>query len=197
MFGQTKSPPQYFVGQFIAEDGLLVYRRHGTGPAYRITEQQRLDWITGFNRQNRMLQAWLVAAMLIFFGGLLFVLDGSDRQPSNGTLAATGIIASVIFIASFTWLSMRNAVRPARDLAGRAPLAPELDKREWSRSKLRETRWGNFAVAPLAAIFIIWRLSEEFDIWRGWGLFAWLAPIGLVGFAGLQALRKLRADRGS
>lgn len=186
-----------FMRQFAQESGVLVYRRHGKGAAYRVTEQETADFLARYTRRTRLHRLALVLATVALGVGGALLIDAVRWQPGDAVLAASIIGAVLVLVAAFVWLEMRSLTLPDRVLAARrAPISSALDAREWSRAQLAKAPWINFLIVPLVGFYLPWALNDQVDVMHGWGRLVWLFPLGFVLLAGIQGWRKWRSAPG-
>ena len=171
---------------------MLVYRRHGRGPAFRVSEEQAQDFLDRYMRRTRIARLTLFLATIALGGGGAVLLAQADSVPGEGTIAAWAIGMVVLLVGVFVWAEMRNQAYPARELAGSAPVSSAIDKDEWSRTQLEAVPWFNFAILPIMGLFIVWAFRDEVDPLSGWGRAMWLVPAAMATLAGIQAVRKWR-----
>jgi len=179
-----------FLRQFTEEDGALVYRRHGRGPAYRVTDGQTQDYLARYMRRTRIARFALFAATVAFGGGGAWLLAQADPMPSEGVITAWTIGFVAALVALFVWAELRAQTLPHRELSRTAPASPEIDKADWTRHQLKSVPWVNFAIPPIMGLFLVWSLHKEVDLAAGWGRLVWLVPVAFTALAGVQAWRK-------
>ena len=194
MLFESRGLLEQFRRQFSEEDGGKVYRRYGKGAGYYISEEQRSEWTDRFRRRQRRpwmyLTLGLSAVIPMFITLEVLVFAKAEVEPwriAAGTLLVVAPASAWALVAS-----RRAMVEPARELENVAPAFPAYSEAEWRRKCLGEMSWRTLSLAPLAGLLVVWRMSEEFDIWHGWGRLAWLAPAGLLVLSAVQALRKFR-----
>jgi len=177
-----------FADQFEPDGANFIYRRHMTGPAFRVSAAEREAFIHAYQRRMRISLSSLVAAVviLIVLGvGLIPDLEGSEADFAYYALLGITILA-ILVIVRWAW----NA--PARDLDRRTPMAPALSKDEARRLTFARISYAKLAaVAIVAAALAVGRATDE-D-----GSALWLAvAVGLPLLAAVQAFRKWRFERG-
>jgi hypothetical protein len=182
-----------FMRQFSEEDGALVYRRHGSGPAFRVNQDEVSAFLDTYMRRTRIYRAGMIVLTFGIMGGGVFLLDAIGAHPSEKALTI-GIIALITFlVAGYVYLEMRNMTSPDRVLsARRTPVSAAYDSGQWSRTQLEKAPWINFSILPLAGLYIVWALRDEVDSMHGWGRLIWLAPLAFTLLAAIQAWRKWR-----
>ena len=183
------------MNQFVREGDGLVYRRHGRGAAYRVTESQAQEFLDQYMRRTRVARVVLFLATIALGGGGALLLTLADPLPSNGSIAAWSVGLVAVLVSVFVWAEMRSQILPERELAQTAPVGPAIDKDEWTRAQLEQVPWINLAILPLMGFFIVWAFRGEVDLYAGWGRVMWLIPAACVLLASVQAVRKWRSRR--
>ena len=184
-----------FERQFDEEHGQLVYRRYGKGPAYRVTISQRDELIEGYIRDYRKNHLLMIALLIIVMGGLALGLVLAEADPES-TIYWLALIIPILFIASwFVWANHLAVTRPARVFARDVPIAPQLSSTQARRKSLSEISYGMLALSPMFGLLIVFLMSDEFNVWAGWGRSIWAVPIAFTALAAVQAFRKWRIDR--
>lgn len=184
-----------FMRQFVEEDGRLVYRRHGRGPAYPVTDMQVEDFLNQYMRRTRIARLSLFLATIVAGGGGALMLAEVDPMPSDGVITAFAVCLIVVLVGVFVWAELRSQTQPERDLSRITPAAPAIDADEWNRRQLEAVPWINFAIPPLMGLFIVWAFRDDVDSLSGWGRLIWLIPIAATALAVVQATRKWRTTR--
>jgi hypothetical protein len=184
-----------FMRQFLRENGILVYRRHGRGPAYRVNDGQVQDFLDRYMRRTRISRLALLLATIALGGGGAVVLAQLGSTPGEGMIAAWAVGLVILLVGVFVWAEMRSLTSPERELANTAPVAPAIDRDEWTRSQLQKVPWINFAILPAMGLFIVWAFREDVHPSQGWGRLIWLIPAAMTALAGVQAVRKWRSAR--
>lgn len=122
-------PRERFLDQFEMDSGDWVYRHQETGPAYRVTDAEKDDFVAAFDRQQKRL-GWIVGAILLgFFLGLL-VVTRSDSWPPFWLAFYVALFVPQLVIDHATFRA------PARALEHRTPVAPALSRPERRRLTL-------------------------------------------------------------
>jgi hypothetical protein len=191
----TRDIAAQFMRQFVEESGALVYRRHGRGPAYRVTQQQAQDFLDQYMRHTRISRIVLFLATVALGGGGALLLAQAEPPPGDETIAAWGGGLVVLLVGLFVWAELHSQTSPARELAATAPVAPAIDRDEWTRTQLEAVPWFNFAILPFMGLFVVWALRDEIGPLHGWGRAIWLVPLAFAVLASVQALRKWRTVR--
>jgi hypothetical protein len=191
----TRDIAAQFTRQFLEENGTLVYRRHGRGPAYQVTDEQVQSFVDEYMRRTRIARLSLFLATIVLGGGGALLLADVQPLPSDGMIAAWAIGLVVVLVGAFVWAELRSQTSPERVLGGSAPISAEIDNDEWTRRQLEAVPWINFVILPLVGLFIVWAFRDDVDAFGGWGRLIWLVPIAMTMLALVQGLRKWRTAR--
>lgn len=182
--------------QFIPDEEGLVYRRHGYGPAYRVTEEQAGDFLAQYMRATRRARAVLLFLTLSAGAASGLLLAQAAASASDAPFAIFAIANVLVLVGGYVWTDLRNQSRPDRELsAGSLSTAPPLEEREWMHAQLAKVPWIHFAGLPLVGLFVVWALRGSIDPFAGWGRLIWLVPAALFLLAASQAGLKWRAIR--
>ncbi len=178
---------ELFSTQFEEDGEAFIYRKNGTGAAYRVTQRERDDFIDDFRRGWRMAVIGIVTATLLLCGAL--VMMDVDAEGPGGYLFGFAICVPV-----FLWTKRLYAAPEAR-LQNRRVLARAMTADESRHHALSQISYAQLACAPLAGLLIVTMTSSEVDVTQGWGRTVWLVPIALTVLAVVQARRKTRPTR--
>ncbi len=183
---------QLFADQFTPDNGAFLYRKRMKGAPVRVSAIERDQILTTFNRRIRYASWAIVPAVLIMVGLIVWLIPHSDRAAAD-TAMWIGLIAILApFMAAYIWAW--NA--PARELERRPRQGTALSPDEVRQLMFSRMSYGQLALAPLAALLVVWDKSGVRDIFHGWGIVR-LALAGLlIAGAGVQAFRKWRYERG-
>ena len=185
-----------FERQFGEEGGLLVYRRDGTGTAYRVTQAQRATMIAAYLSDVRKNSRIMYAVIWLVLLGSVVGMLGSGLEP--GTAWSWVIIGAplVLLTAWFVWANRQAMGRPELQLARTQPvLAAPLSGQDKRRKVLSQVSYGQLALSAMAGFVIVLLGADYFDIWAGWGRLVWIVPAAFIALAATQAYRKFRSEK--
>lgn len=183
---------QMFADQFEPDGSGFLYRKGMKGPAIRVSEAERDEFIAVFNKRLRYSMWSIVPATVILI--LLLVWLVPDVDSTAGHVAMWIGIAAILapFMAGYYWAW----TAPARDLVRRPQEGAALSEEEVRHLKFSKMTYGQLGFAVLAAVALVWKVSADTDVLHGWGML-WLIFAGLlIAGAGIQAFRKWHYERG-
>lgn len=188
-FDRAREP---FADQFTPDSGAFLYRKSMKGAPIRVSEGERDDFVATFNRRTRYGIWAIIAPSLIMVGLIVWLIPHSDRAAAD-TAMWIGLIAILApFMAAYFWAW--NA--PARELERRPRQGAALSRDEVRQLMFSRMSYGQLALAPLAALLVVWDKSGVHDIFHGWGIVRLIFAGLLIAGAGVQAFRKWRYERG-
>ena len=116
-------------------------------------------------------------------------MRGGFEITKPGMLAATGLVM-IPYIGYFRWVW----ASPARELAGRMPVAGARSPDEVRRLRFQRLKYGQLAAAAFGGLVIPFVGSSHGDVFSGWNCL-WLAfGAALILIAAVQAFRKWRFE---
>ena len=182
---------QTFQDQFSTDSNGFIYRKNQKGVPIRVSEFERDDCVTTFNKRIRY-ATWSIFPATVILILLLVWLIPDTNSPIASVAIWVGIAAILVpFMAIFYWAW--NA--PARDLQHRTPAGAALTKEEARTLAFSKITYGRLAIAAAMGVGLVWKMSAKMDVFHGGGV-VWLVFGGfLIAFAGIQAIRKWRFNR--
>ena len=181
---------ELFENQFEADGEGFVYRRSQKGEAIRVSADEREGFIEAFNRQLHYAMWGICAGITIVLGITVWLSVRSHADPSNVSIYVGVGIVMIFYLAYYRWAW----AAPARQLAGRMPMAGELSPDEIQRLKFGRMKYSRLAGAAAGGLFLPILMIRRYDLFSGWGRL-WLVFSGaLVLLAGVQAFRKWRFE---
>lgn len=184
-----------FDNQFSSDDSGLVYRRWGSGPAYRITESEQDEFQRAFRRTKRLNSLLTFLGLMIIIGGMAVWSTGEHIDPESREFSVAMWILLPLCMGPFLFVYMRSYTAPARELERRVAVAPALNKAERKQQALSKLSYGQLALIPLLPLLLLQGRTYSLDVWHGWGRLWWLLFLGLTGLAVVQAYRKWSLGR--
>ena len=182
---------QSFADQFEQDRANFIYRRSQKGEAFRVSAEERSRFIDEFDTKLRRAK-WIIYIGLTFaLGGMVFLSVLRKSDLSQAVIFAAIGIAMIPYLAYFRWAW----AAPARELAGRVPIAGERSPEEVRRLRFQRMTYGQLASAAFGGLVIPFIGSAHQDVFSGWNRL-WLVFGGaLMLFAAVQAFRKWRFDQ--
>ena len=182
---------QLFADQFSDDARGVVYRKSQKGAPFRVSEAERDEFITMFNKRIRY-AAWSIFPVTLGLILLLVWLVPDADSPSAQIAMWVGIAAILLpFLAIYYWAW--NA--PSRELERRTPEGAALTKEEARALVFSQITYGQLALAALMGVGLVWKMSNQTDVFHGWGV-VWLIFGGaLIVLAGVKAARKWHFSR--
>ncbi|WP_295637141.1 hypothetical protein [Novosphingobium sp.] len=180
-----------FADQFANDPNGIVYRKGQKGAPFRISERERDEFISTFDRRIRFAWWSIIPATVAMI--LLMVWLIPDSHSVAADIAVWAGIGAILlpFMSVFRWAW--NA--PSHELQRRAPEGVAFSKAEARAFAFSKIAYSQLAIAAIIGAGLIWRKSEETDVFHGWGM-VWLICGGaLIGLSGIQAIRKFRFNR--
>jgi tetratricopeptide (TPR) repeat protein len=182
------SARQAFADQFERNGTNLVYRRSQKGEAISVSAAERSKFIDEFDRNARR-ASWIIYIVLtlVVAGIITFsLLSGSDL--SEGAFFVGIGLAMIPYFAFYRWAW----AAPARELAGRTPIAGERSSEEVQRIRFRRMTYGQLAGAAFGGLAIPFIGSSRQNLLSGWNRVWLVFGAALVLVAAVQAFRKWR-----
>jgi hypothetical protein len=182
---------EIFADQFTPDSGAFLYRKSMKGAPIRVSEVERDDFVTTFNRRVRYGTWAMVPAMLTLIGLIVWLIPNVDSAAAQ-TATWIGLTAIVVpFIAVYFWAW--NA--PARALERRPRQGAALSRDEVRQLKFSRMSYGQLGLVPPAALLLVWDKSGVGNMFHGWGIVRVACAGLLIAGAGVQAFRKWRYER--
>lgn len=182
---------QTFADQFDQDGASFIYRRSQKGEAIRVSAEERSKFIEEFDRNVGRAKWMIYLGITLVLGGIIgfSLLRGTDL--SQGTIFIGIGLAMIPYVVFYRWAW----AAPARELAGRTPIAGERPSDEVRRIRFQRMTYGQLAGAAFGGAVIPFIGSSRQDEFSGWNRL-WLVFGGaLVLFAGIQAFRKWRFEQ--
>lgn len=182
-----------FERQFGEEDGILVYRRRGTGTAYRVTQAQRESMSDAYMSEARKNHLIMHAVIWLVLLGAIAVMLMSGLEPDS--IWAWAIIGGplALLTAWFVWANQQAMARPDEQLVRTQPVvAGPLNREDAQKKALSQVSYGQLSLSAIAGLVIVLVGADYFDVWAGWGRLVWIIPVAFVALAATQAFRKHR-----
>jgi tetratricopeptide (TPR) repeat protein len=182
---------QAFADQFEQDGSGFVYRRSQKGEAIRVSAEEHDRFIGEFNSNLRRANWIIYVGLTLVLGGIiaLSLLSGSDLSEAAIFIGIGAVMIPYVAYYRWAWAA------PARELAGRTPIAVERSPEEARRLQFQRVSYGQLAGAAFAGLVIPFIGSSGDDVFSGWNRL-WLVFGGaLVLMAAVQAFRKWRSER--
>ena len=175
-----------FSSQFEPDGADFLYRKSMKGPAIRVTQAERDDFVTAFGRRVRYAMWSFLGAIFVLIGLLMFLLPDGSRDGHKVSLLIGTTLILLAFVGAYylAWTAPARAL-DRRPLAGAARTRTEV--RQLTLAKLT---YGQLALAPAAAVYLVWTGSKYADVLHNWGLLWLIVPALLIIGAAIQAVRK-------
>jgi len=192
MFNQHfEKARQIFSEQFVREGDDYIYRKSSKGAPVRVTAAERDGFIGRFHIWLRYASWGMLAGMLIIIMGL--VLAGVDLDTTSGQAAmyvSLGFTVSAFMGAYFWAWNM-----PMREIGHRPILGSPLSKSEARAVAFAKITYGQLAFAAGMGVLMLFRVSDRYDIFHGWGVLWLIFSIVIILAAAAQAVRKWLFER--
>ncbi len=186
-FKRRNKAVKAFEKQFEPDGDGYIYRKYGTGSAYRITSAERDEFIADFRHAMRWSLIGVIAAILVFAAAL----SALDIGEKSLVFFGFGV---VICLPLFLAIKQMYAA-PEFRLQHRKTAMRGMPVDERKRYALAQISYWQLAVLPLLGLLVLGWIAEEVDVKSGWGLTAWLIPISFALIAAVQGWRKFRVSR--
>lgn len=182
---------QTFADQFADDSPGFIYRKGQKGAPIRVSERERNEFISTFNRRVRYATWSIFPATVVLI--LLMAWLIPDAHSTAADLAVWVGIGAILlpFMAVIYWAW--NA--PSHELQRRTPEGAALSKAEARALAFSKITYSQLALAALMGAGLVWKKSGETDVFHGWGVVWLISGGGLIGLAGIQAIRKLRFNQ--
>jgi len=180
-----------FADQFEQDGGAFIYRRSQKGEAIRVSAEERSRFIDEFNRNLRRGMWIMYVGMTLALGGVILfsVLRGSDLSQAAIFI---GIGIAVIPYFAFTYWIWGA---PARELAGRTPVAGERSPDEVRQLRFQRITYANLGLAALSGLALPFFVSGRLDVFSGWNRLSLAFSGALVLFVAIRAFQKWRFEQ--
>lgn len=180
-----------FADQFEPDGSAFIYRRSQKGEAIRVSAEERSRFIGGYNRSIRRGMWIMCAAMAVALGGTILFSTLRDSDLSQTAIFVAMGIAIVPYFIYIYWAWGA----PARELAGRTPIAGPRSPDEVRRLRFQRIKYGNLGAAALGALALPFMVSGGRDLFVGWNRL-WLVFSGsLLLLLAVQAFRKWQFEQ--
>jgi tetratricopeptide (TPR) repeat protein len=182
---------QTFADQFEQGGTNLVYRRSQKGEAISVSAAERSKFIGDFDRSVRRAKWIIYIGLTLALGSVVLFsfLRGSDLSQA-AVFAGIGLVM-ISYFAYYRWAW----AAPARELAGRTPIARERSSEEVRRLRFQRLTYGQLASAGVGGLVIPLIGSSRQDVFSGWNRLWLIFGGGIVLAAAVQAFRKWRFDQ--
>lgn len=182
---------QSFAEQFEQDGTSFVYCKSQKGEAIRVSAQERSRFLDEFDRNLRRAKWIIYIGLFVALGGAIAfsVLRGSDLDQA-GIVVGIGV-AVIPYFAYLRWAW----AAPARELAGRTPLAGERAPEEVQRLKFQRITYSQLGTAALGGLAFPFLATKHGDLFSGWNRLWLVFGGGLVLLAAVQAFRKWRLEQ--
>ena len=155
-----------------------------------MSAEERSRFVEEFDRDLRRAKWIIYVGLAVVVGGLLVlsVVEGSDLSQ---LAISAGVGLVMIYFAYYRWAW----AAPARELAGRTPIAGERSAEEVRRLRFQRVTYRQLAGAAFGGMVIPFIGSSRQDVFSGWNRL-WLVFGGaIILFAAIQAFRKWRLEQ--
>ncbi len=179
---------QAFADQFSRDEHGFIYRKFQKGAPIRVSERERDELVTTFNKRIRYATWSIVPLTIGLILPLVWLVPDADG-PAAQIVMWVGLAAILLpFLSIFFWAW--NA--PYRQLESRTPEGAALTKEEARALAFSKITYGQLALVALMGAGLVWKMSTKIDVFHGWGMI-WLGlGSALIALAGVQAIRKWR-----
>lgn len=182
-----------FADQFEADGLDYIYRKGMKAAPIKVSAAERSAFIEDFNRRLNLMIWGLMAASLVLVVGFTVYTIKFDQEFSEAAIYVGIAIIMSVYMASY----FRAWNAPQRELARRPFIGNPRTRDEIRKRTLQKMTYRQLAVAPVAAVALLFKISVDHDINSGWNRL-WLVFAGLVAAAAaVQAFRKWRFDSSS
>lgn len=180
-----------FAEQFTPSGSQFIYRKSQTGQAYSVTAEERGRFIEEFDRSLSR-SYWIMIVGVLLLVSLLFLvpLPWAGDVPRGAIYAGT-VVGIIPYMVYFRWIW----AAPARQLAGRTPVAGELTSEQVGQLKFSRLQYSRLAVVALAGLALAASSFLRSGLPKGWDLIWPAAGIGLFLLGAVQAFRKWRFEQ--
>lgn len=185
------STRESFANQFEKCGRDYIYRKSQKGEAFRVSVLEHDRFLEQFNRNLRR-AAWIMyVAIAVTLGAVVLVTLHADTDLTLPITVGSIALAMIPYVLYFRWAW----AAPARELAGRAPVAGERSPDEVRRLRFQQITYGQLAVAAIGGLAIPFIGGARQDVFSGWNRL-WLVFGGaLVLVAAVRAFRKWRFEQ--
>lgn len=189
--GSWDSLRESFAEQFEQDAAGFVYRKSQKGEAIRVSADEQSRFVEEFDRSlNRSKWLIFVGVAIALAAFVLWPLR-SGKELSDAVIIA-GLAAMMVPYLVYYY---RAWGAPARELAGRTPVAGRRSRDEVQRLNFRRMTYGQLAAAAGGGLLIPFIGSSHGNVFSGWNRL-WLVFGGaLVLLGAIQAFRKWRFEQ--
>ena len=181
-----------FADQFEPEaDGNFVYRRNRSGPAIRVWPHERDQFVDDFVTARTWAGRAMSVALIVLVLAATVIFSNANSPDVDLFIGIGVVIIAVGFAGFWRWAW----AAPARALAGRPQLAPQLEKSAARRENLRRMNWGQFVWSSLVLLIgEVW-VATKIDLLAGWHRLILLAGVVCFALIFWRMWQKWQADR--
>jgi hypothetical protein len=180
----------YYERQFVEEGPAILFRAKGTGPAYRVSADERKSYLEEMSSAAQRARLWLTRIMMTGMLATVSILVATNRGVDQvGIYLGVGLSVFAGMVAWFRVLGVPKA-RMNHRLVGRLPVKPALNRDETRKVTLSRISYVQLALAPLLSLLLL--LKFGVNPFSGSGRWLWLLPASFTLLAGIQAFRKWR-----
>jgi hypothetical protein len=196
MYPDQSRAQRLFAEQFEPDGNGYLYRRSCEGAAIRVTADERDRFVIAFKYSLLSAMRILYAGVGLLMIGLVLVARSDPGRsfnsiPSMIAIVGACLIVSIPYFLHYWWIWRA----PARELRGRAPVAPERSSKEMRQHRQARLTWRQLGLATLGALLLATPTVRREQLYPGWNHFAFRAAALLFLLIAVQALRKWRFDR--
>ncbi|MES2120230.1 MAG: tetratricopeptide repeat protein [Pseudomonadota bacterium] len=180
-----------FAEQFTPAGTHFIYRKSQKGQAYSVTAEERDCFIAEFDRSLTR-SAWIIGGGTMLVIGLMIAASlqwGGDL--SRGAMFAAMFAVIIPYMVYFRWIW----AAPARQLAGRTPVAGELTAEQVGQLKFSRLQYSQLAMVAFAGLVMAGSAFLRGGPPKGWDLIWPAGGIGLFLLGAVQAFRKWRFEQ--
>jgi tetratricopeptide (TPR) repeat protein len=180
-----------FADQFEQDGSNFIYRRSQKGEAFRVSPAEHDRFLDEFDR-NLSRAKWIIyLGLTVVLGGIVLFSFRRSSDLSQGVLFLGVGLAMMPYLAYYRWAW----AAPARELAGRIPIAGARASEEVRRLRFQRITYGQLAGAAFGGLMIPFIGSSRQNVFSGWNRL-WLVFGGaLILLAAVQAFRKWRFEQ--
>nr|WP_314470455.1 hypothetical protein [uncultured Sphingomonas sp.] len=182
---------ELFADQFEPDGQDFIYRKSMKGAPIRVSQSERDVFLADFKRRLRYATWGILPAVLLLISALVVFVPDTDA-PSSDLYIYLGVgIIIVFFMVPYYWAW--NA--PARELERRPTLGAARSRAEVRQVMLARMSYGQLAIGVGAMAALLFKVSEDTDLFHGWGRLWLVFAVVMVAGIAFQAFRKWRFDR--
>lgn len=180
-----------FAEQFEPDGSGFLYRESMRGAAIPVTRAERDGFVAAFNRRLRYAAWAMVPTTFVPLILMIVLLPGPDDDIVSVVIGGSLGVGILLFLVVHRWAYKA----PIRELGARPTATAPRSREDMRRRMFAKMSYGQLSFAAVGGPLLVWKVSLQYDVWRGWGLLWPAFAAMIVVTAIIMALCKWRFER--